>query len=349
MDEYKISEWISNNTYDFSKYSDYNSLYKMKTLKNLTISVIIPTLEEEQTIGNILTVLINEVMEKIPLVDEIIVIDGGSKDKTVDICSSFVPKIRLIHEEDVLSNFETKKGKGNQLWKGLYSTKCDIVTYMDSDLKNFHERFVVGILGPLLMTDNIKFVKGYYERKLSSSSSTSNNNGGRVTELCARPLLNMIYPDLSGFVQPLGGEYGGYTNIFRKVHYSSGYGVEVKLLVEIYEKFGLECMGQVNLYSKEHNHQPLNALTKMSYTIMKTILNTKYNISLNSTKLLIKNMKIDNDSNIKKRSDEYIKCNDNEKIVGLGHFKLCDVKEIVLPPLIYMNEVENNNKDISII
>ena len=92
-------------------------------------------------------------------------------------------------------------------------------------------------------------LKDIYERKLSSSSSASNNNGGRVTELCARPLLNMIYPDLSGFVQPLGGEYGGYTNILRKVHYSSGYGVEVKLLVEIYERVGLECMGQVNLYS----------------------------------------------------------------------------------------------------
>ena len=170
-----------------------------------------------------------------------------------------------------------------------------------------------------------------------------------MTEICARPLLNMIYPDLSGFVQPLGGEYGGYTNILRKVHYSSGYGVEVKLLIEIYEKFGLDCMAQVNLYSKEHDHQPLNALTKMSYTIMKTILNSKYNISLDSSKLLIKNMKIDNDSNIKKRSEEHTQCNDNGEIIGLEQFKLCAVKEIVLPPLVYINEVKKNNKDISII
>ena len=351
MDEDKVSKWIKNNTYDFSEYNDYDKLYRMKNLKKLTISIIIPILEEEKTIGNILTVLLNELVEKIPLIDEIIVIDGGSKDSTIDICNSFVPKIRLIHEKDVLSNFETNKGKGNQLWKGLYSTNCDIVTYMDSDLKNFHERFAVGILGPLLMNDNIKFVKGFYDRKITTSNISSSNNGGRVTELCARPMINMIYPDLSGFIQPLGGEYGGYTNILRKVHYSSGYGVEVKLLIEIYEKFGLDCMAQINLYSKEHNHQPLNALTKMSCTIMKTILNSKFNISLNSSKLLIKNMKIDDkDSSIKKRSEEHIQCNDNGEIIGDGHFKLCNINEIVLPPLIYIvNEIENNNKDINII
>lgn len=340
-----ISNWISNNTFEASDYSDYKELYKIKTSKQLLISVIIPTLEEEKTIGNILHILSTKLMHQIPLIDEIIVIDGGSKDSTIEICNSFSPSIRLIHEKDVLTDFKSERGKGNQLWKGLYSTKADIIIYMDSDLKNFDERFAIGILGPLLKTDNIKFVKGFYERKLSSTSKTS-NSGGRVTELCARPLLNMMYPELSGFIQPLGGEYGGYTNILRNIHYSSGYGVEVKLLIEIYEKYGINCMGQVNMYSKEHDHQPLNALTKMSFTIIKTIMTSKYNILLNDSKLLIKNM-TNTDFNIKKRSDEHTQCNDNGEIIGNDYFKLCSINEIILPPLNLINEYKNNNKNLS--
>lgn len=338
-----IDKWLNNNSFDVSDFSNYTELYLLKIKKKLTISVIIPTLEEEKTIGNILNILISKLILEVPLIDEIMVVDGGSNDATISICEGFSEHVKLVHEKNILPNADTSKGKGNQLWKGLYICNSDIVVYMDSDLKNFNERFVIGIIGPLLKTD-IKFIKGFYERKLSSSQTVT-NNGGRVTELCARPLLNMVYPELSGFIQPLGGEYGGYTNVLKKIHYSSGYGVEVKLLIEIFNNFGLDVMGQVNLYSKEHDHQPLNALSKMSYTIMKTILNSKfYDLNLNNNSLLIKNITNNDNTNIKIRSEEHIQCNSTGRDMCNNYFKYCEINEKVLIPIEFINNSNNDNK-----
>ncbi len=337
MELNNVDAWINNNTFDVSTYNDYELLYRLKSQKKLTISVIIPTLEEEKTIGNILNVLVIKLMNEIPLIDEIIVIDGGSKDNTINICSEYNDKIRLIQEEEVLTSFKSKKGKGNQLWKGLFCTNCDIVIYMDSDLKNFDERFAIGIIGPLLHTNNVKFVKGYYERKYTQSSTAPTNEGGRVTEICARPLINLLYPSLSGFIQPLGGEYGGFTNILKNIEFSTGYGVEMKILMEIVDKHGLECMGQVNLYSKEHDHQPLNALTKMSSTIIKTVLNHKLSLNIQSKHLLIKNSKSPVGENTKIRSEEHVHCNNHGTSMSNEYFKYIEIDDLDLPPI---NEIQ---------
>ena len=157
---------------------------------------------------------------------------------------------------------------------------------------------IYGMIGPLL-NNNIRFVKGFYERPLIINGVVNNNQGGRVTELCARPLINALYPELSGFLQPLGGEYGGYRDILESIDYMSGYGVEVKLMIDIYNTYGLNIMGQVDLLKREHKHQNTNSLTKMSYVIMDVIL-SNYNIKV-SNQLYIKNVinNLDNTSNIK--------------------------------------------------
>lgn len=345
MDTANVDNWVLKNTFDVKNYKDYYYLLSIKRKKNLSISVILPTLEEEKTIGNILKVLITELQIKVPLIDEIIVIDGGSKDNTINVCNNYKNNITLLHEDNILTDYETRKGKGNQLWKALYHCNSDIVVFMDSDLKNFDERFAIGIIGPLLTTDNIKFVKGYYDRKLSTNSSTS-NEGGRVTELCARPLINLLYPDLAGFIQPLSGEYGGYSNILKNIYFNSGYGVEMKILIEILNKYNINCMGQVNLYSKEHDHQPLNALTKMSYTIIKTMLHNQVFMDLTTNnKLLIKNINNNgnNNSNLKIRSEEHEHCNSHGNNMKNSYFKYIQSDDIDLLPINLMDKQINKN------
>ena len=329
-----LKEWLKNNTYDSNNFNDIENLFRKK--QNKTISLVIPTLNEETTIQYIIEKIMNELNSKYQIIDELIIIDGGSTDNTINIVNKLQIRYQLLElvlEKDILSNHLSKKGKGNQLWKGLYHSKGDIVIYCDSDIKNFDIRMIYGLIGPLLIK-NIKFIKGFYERPLLiNNNQPKNNDGGRVTELCARPMLNTFYPELSGFIQPLGGEYGGYREILENVHYMSGYGVEVNLLIEIYEKYGLNLMGQVDLLKREHRHQSTNALSRMSFIIMNTILRKNNNLKLNEN-LLIKNFKNNNNSCLKNNILDNKQINEHFSIID-------DANDEILPKII---NIRNENK-----
>jgi len=322
----KVQSWLEQNTFHCHDYKDLEMLYNNKNGR--TISLVMPTLNEEDNVGTIIETIFRDLNQHYQIIDELVLIDGGSTDKTLDIVYNLEKKYELLNvvkECDILPDYQCKKGKGNQLWKGLYCSKGTIVLYCDSDLKNFDVRMLYGLIGPLLTTP-VKFIKGFYERPLVISESVKKSNeGGRVTELCARPMLNLLYPELSGFVQPLGGEYGGYRDVLENVEYMTGYGVEVNMLIDILEKFGLKKMGQVDLLKREHRHQNTNALSKMSFIIMNTILrrNMKRNMSSN---LLMKNFKQEVDSNFK---------NNVTSNTQIGeHFKLIDnAHDEPLPPL----------------
>ena len=329
MNNNVVKDWFENNTFYCYDYKNLETLFENK--KGRTISLVIPTLNEETTVTNILDKIFQELNRDFKIVDEVVVIDGGSIDNTVNIIKNLKLKykfLKLFNEEDILTKIRTKKGKGNQLWKGLYVSKGDIVLYCDSDIKNFDIRMIYGMIGPLLI-NNVKFIKGFYERPLSIEGAVKNNQGGRVTELCARPLLNALYPELSGFLQPLGGEYGGYRDILESIDYMSGYGVEVKLLIDIYNTYGLKNMGQVDLLKRVHKHQETNSLTKMSYVIMDVIL-SNYNINV-SNKLYIKNniTTTDNELNI----DNYL-----QKIPSPCDEILESIKEIKKYRKVVINE-----------
>jgi glucosyl-3-phosphoglycerate synthase len=332
-----LKKWIDSNTYNSLDYSNLEHIYLYK--KNKTISLVIPTLNEESTIEYIVDKIFNELNNKFQLLDEVIIIDGGSTDNTLKIVNNLKNKydlLKLVNESDILVDYKSKKGKGNQLWKGLYCSKGDIVLYCDSDIKNFDIRMIYGLIGPLLL-NNIKFIKGFYERPLIINNQIQNNEGGRVTELCARPLLNIYYPELSGFIQPLGGEYGGYREVLENVEYMTGYGVEVSILIEIYEKYGIHIMGQVDLLRREHRHQNVNALSKMSFNIMNTILK-KNNLKNLNNSILIKNYK--------KNNDIFVKNNiTNEETINQYFMLINDANDEILPPLNKIKIKNNNNNN----
>ena len=335
-----VTQWLDKNTF----YSlDFNNLYALYSNKGTkTISLVMPALNEDSTVGTIIEAIFQELNKEYQIIDEFILIDGGSTDRTLDIVDNLTKKyelLKLVQEKDVLPKASFKKGKGNQLWKGLECSSGDIVLYCDSDLKNFDVRMIYGLIGPLLLR-NIQFVKGFYERPLIINDDIQKKNeGGRVTELCARPMINLFYPELSGFIQPLGGEYGGYRNILENVQYMSGYGVEVNLLIEIYEKYGLNVMGQVDLLKREHRHQNTSALSKMSFIIMNTILSRTVNKKLHND-LLMKNFTQVNDNNFKNNVS-------SDKSVGEHFLLLENVHDDVIPPLKeYKNTYSIKGSDI---
>ncbi len=233
-----------------------------------SVSVVIPARDEESTVGGIVTTIRHEFVERVPLVDEILVVDSRSSDRTAEVAAA--SGARVVAQDTVLAWLPRRDGKGEALWKGLAASEGDLVVFIDADLRGFSPDFVTGLLGPLLTDPAVVFVKGFYHRPFDHQALTMLDGGGRVTELVARPLLNMYWPELAGFVQPLAGEYAGRRAVLEQVPFVTGYGVELGLLVDVLELVGLDAMAQVDLGCRRHTHQNNEALGRMAGQIMLT-------------------------------------------------------------------------------
>jgi glucosyl-3-phosphoglycerate synthase len=265
-------KWIKTNTFHHSLFKDIDRLVAAKRRKKVKISLCFPTLNEEMTIAKEIVIMKSELMIRYPLLDEIVVIDSGSTDKTRSIARSY--DVSVYEANNILPGLSTFKGKGENLWKALYVTCGDIVVYIDADIKNIHHRFVYGLLGPLLLTDRILFTKAFYDRPISvGDNKWRPTGGGRVTELVTRPLFSLFMPDLTQILQPLSGEYAGYRSIFESIPFQIGYGVETGMLMDIYEKWGLDVVAQIDLDRRVHKNQDTKALGRMAFVIIKTFLN----------------------------------------------------------------------------
>ncbi len=250
---------------------DFKRLVEEKEKKNLTISLCLPTLNEEKTIGKEIVIMKSELMSHYPLLDEIVVVDSGSTDKTKEIAEEFGADV--YDASDVLPDLEKFKGKGENLWKALYITKGDIIVYLDTDIKNIHPRFAYALIGPLLFFDNIKYTKAFYDRPIAiGKNEIRATGGGRVTELVIRPLFSLFFPELTQILQPLSGEYAGFREIFEKIPFPIGYGIETSIILDIYEKWGLDVIAQVDLEKRVHRNQDTKALGRMAIVILKTFL-----------------------------------------------------------------------------
>jgi glycosyltransferase involved in cell wall biosynthesis len=223
----------------------------------------------------------SNLMDRIPLLDEIVLIDSGSIDYTREIATDLGIPV-YIHQE-IMPQYGAYSGKGEALWKSLHVLKGDLIAWIDTDIKNIHPRFVYGILGPLLQDPHIQYVKGFYRRPLRQGDKLVAGGGGRVTELTARPFINLFYPELSGLIQPLSGEYAGRRETLEKLPFFTGYGVETGLLIDIRNELGLTAIAQVDLQERVHHNQALGSLSKMSFAIIQVVmsrLEEQHHISL---------------------------------------------------------------------
>jgi glucosyl-3-phosphoglycerate synthase len=266
------TQWLEKNTFHFSEFGDLNRLVEEKHRKNIKISLCLPTLNEEKTIAKEIIIMKSELMTRYPLVDELIVIDSGSTDSTVEIAASFGADVYIANE--ILPQLDKFRGKGENLWKALYISKGDIIVYIDADIKNIHHRFAYGLIGPLLLYDHIKYSKAFYDRPIAiGKNKIRPTGGGRVTELVIRPLFSLFFPELTQIIQPLSGEYAGYREIFEKIPFPIGYGVETSMILDTYQKWGLDVIAQVDLDRRIHRNQDTKALGRMSFAILKTFIN----------------------------------------------------------------------------
>jgi glucosyl-3-phosphoglycerate synthase len=231
---------------------------------------VLPALNEEETIGVIVERARRELMERHQLVDELLVIDSDSTDRTREVAAS--EGARVVVHQQVLTRYGSFTGKGEALWKSLYETSGDIVVWADTDVRNWHPRMVYGTVGPLIAEERIQYVKGYYRRPIVEGGVLKEGGGGRVTELVARPLLNLFFPELSGLIQPLSGEYAGRRSLLETLPFFTGYAVEIGHLIDVVDRCDLEGLGQVDLERRIHRNQELEGLSRMSFVILQAVM-----------------------------------------------------------------------------
>ncbi|MFC9494516.1 glucosyl-3-phosphoglycerate synthase [Streptomyces sp. NPDC056975] len=260
----EVERWLSRRSWSVSD-RPLSQLIAAKRASGTSVSVVLPALNEEETVGEIVAEIRRALMtERVPLVDELVVIDSGSTDRTAEVARA--AGARVVHRDTILPRIPAVPGKGEVLWRSLLVTGGDIVCFVDADLKEFSADFVSGIVGPLLTDPGVAFVKAMYDRPLGSAAG----QGGRVTELVARPVLNLHWPLLAGFVQPLGGEYAARRSLLERLPFPVGYGVELGLLVDALHTVGLDALGQVDVGVRKHRHQDGQALGRMAAAIYRT-------------------------------------------------------------------------------
>jgi glucosyl-3-phosphoglycerate synthase len=264
-----VRRWLHHRTYPVACW-DLDELLSAKRQQDATVSVVLPALDEESTVGTIVTALRTALVERHALIDELVVMDSGSCDRTAHVAEQ--AGARVMPVDSVLPGHGRVPGKGEALWKSLHVTTGDLVVFVDADLVAFDPGFVVGLLGPLLTDPAVGYVKALYDRPLTTTEGLVPSGGGRVTELLARPLLNAFWPELSGFVQPLSGEYAGRRTLLESVPFASGYGVEFGLLVDLAQVAGVDALAQADLGTRQHTHQSDAALGRMAGQILQTAM-----------------------------------------------------------------------------
>jgi len=266
----RVDQWFAENTFHRREFVDLGKLVDLKQNQKLTISLGLPALNEAETVGNIIQIVKTTLVDEVPLLDEIVLIDSGSTDDTVKIARDL--GIPVVVHQEILPEQGAYRGKGEALWKSLHALKGDLIAWVDTDIKNFYPGFVYGLLGPLLREPEIQYVKGFYRRPITMDGKLVSEGGGRVTELTVRPLFNLFYPDLSGMIQPLAGEYAGRRAVLERVPFFTGYGVETGLLIDLINDFGLNAIAQVDLEERIHRNQSLASLSQMSFAIIQVVM-----------------------------------------------------------------------------
>ncbi|MBW0106009.1 glucosyl-3-phosphoglycerate synthase [Pseudonocardia sp. KRD291] len=264
----ELEDWFARATWQDPRW-DAASLSGAKAGRR--VSVVLPALDEQDTVAAVVAAVLPLTRGPSPLVDELMVLDSGSTDATRRVAAE--AGARVVSREEALPGVPARPGKGEVLWRSLAATTGDLVVFLDSDLVDVDTRFVTSLLGPLLTAPGVELVKGFYRRPLRLLSAELDTGGGRVTELLARPVITALCPRLAGVVQPLGGEYAATRDLLESLPFAAGYGVELGLLIDTERTRGLHALAQVNLGVRKHRNRSLLQLGVMSRQILAAVLN----------------------------------------------------------------------------
>jgi glucosyl-3-phosphoglycerate synthase len=247
-------------------HADY-PLEQLIERKREPVTAVLPAREVANTIGPI----VEELLALRPLIDQILVVDAASSDGTADIARALGGEVH--QESDLLPEFGQVLGKGDAMWRALAVARGELILYLDADTGEFPAHFATGMLGPLILRDDVDWVKGTFRRPFTTETGERRpDDGGRVTELSARPLLSAFYPELAGFGQPLAGETAARRSVFERIPFATGYAVEMAMLLDVRDAVGLERMAEVDLEQRLNVHQPLRSLGPMAYAVLRVIL-----------------------------------------------------------------------------
>jgi glucosyl-3-phosphoglycerate synthase len=228
----------------------------------------VPARNEEKTIGPIVADLAS--LRELGAIDDVVVVDAGSEDRTASIAAEAGASVR--DERELLPEHGRVLGKGDAMWRALSVLESDVIVFLDADSEGFGPHFATGLIGPLVCGDTgVQFVKAFYRRPFKLGNVSMPEGGGRVTELTARPLLNLFYPELAGFRQPLAGEFAATRDLLERLPFATGYAVEVAMLIDAWREVGLDALAQVDVELRQNRHQPLAELTPMAYAVLKAV------------------------------------------------------------------------------
>ena len=253
-----------------SQFADFSKLTELKRSTKQRISVCIPTLDEAATIGEIVRAVHQEFVVNHAFVDEILVIDSGSQDATRAIAAEAGATVYLA--SDILPESESHCGKGENLWKALHVSTGDLICYIDGDVSNFHPGFITGLVGPLLTEPSLDYIKAFYERPLAYGDESHSTGGGRVSEILIRPLISLFYPELSGVIQPLSGEYAARRKTLESLPFPVGYGVEIAHLIDLAHQGQISHIAQTDLVKRVHRNRGDDELGRMAFALLRVVL-----------------------------------------------------------------------------
>ncbi len=260
-----VSSWATRRRYGAGAFPP-EMLRRMKG--TTSVDVVIPTKECADTLGGILTGTVGPLLDA-EVIDDVLVVDADSADGTAAVGRAF--GARVIAQDDVLAGFGPALGKGDAMWRAVHATSGDIVCFVDGDTANPDPNHLQGLIGPLLADPSLQLVKGAFDRPLCAGGVTLPDEGGRVTELMARPLLNLHEPRLAGFAQPLAGEFAARRELLESIPFPAGYGVEIAVLIDTLHRHGLDALAECHLGERHNRHQPLRALGEMAYAVLSAV------------------------------------------------------------------------------
>ena len=264
-----VATWLERRRYRAADFS----VQRLRAIKGATtITVIVPAKECAQTVPGVLRETAGPLVNA-GLVDELVVVDAGSADGTARAAARC--GARVFQQDQIASELGPAQGKGDAMWRALQQTGGDIVCFLDADTVDPRVEHLLGLIGPVLTDDAVTLVKGAFERPLSTGGVTVPDEGGRVTELMARPLLNMYEPQLAGFAQPLAGEIAARRELLEALPFPVGYGVEVAMLIDSLRACGLDALAECDLGSRQNRHQPLRTLGEMAYAVLAAVENRR--------------------------------------------------------------------------